>query len=385
MVAADPGGSFGGVEASGTPAGTKVPGWLDRAAGWSWRILVVAGVAAVAIFVLWHLRVVWAPFFIALLFATVLLPLTDWLDRHGLPRALAVGVSILIFLVGLGLLITLVVGSIVGEASQIGKLVSSGAGEVANVTQPQDGPLALDRDSVRGLVADLGSGLKSAGDAVLKKAASEASTAVSAVIGSVMAIAFLIYLLSDSQGIRNWMVAQAGTERGKKLDHAMDECWETLGSYMRGTFLVAIFVSTLIGIAAVVLGLPIVGTLIALTFFASFIPIVGAWLAGLIVVLVAFAGGGVETGLIMVGVQVAVHSAESLYVAPRAYQKTLNLNPIVILASVTAGTALMGVIGALIVVPLVAIVWVAIKEVRGGAAGPATPSAPSTAGASGGG
>ncbi len=384
MVAADPGGSFAGVEASQTQAGTKVPAWLDRAAGWSWRILVVAGVAAVAIFVLWHLRVVWAPFFIALLFATVLLPLTDWLDRHGLPRALAVGISILIFLVGLGLLITLVVGSIVGEASQIGKLVSSGAGEVANVTQPQDGPLALDRESVRGLVADLGSGLQSAGDAVLKKAASEASTAVSAAIGSVMAIAFLIYLLSDSQGIRNWMVAQAGTEKGKKLDHAMDECWETLGSYMRGTFLVAIFVSTLIGIAAVLLGLPIVGTLIALTFFASFIPIVGAWLAGLIVVLVAFAGGGADTGLIMIGVQVAVHSAESLYVAPRAYQKTLNLNPIVILASVTAGTALMGVIGALIVVPLVAIVWVAIKEVRGGAAGASTPPAPSTAGASGG-
>ncbi|MFM9023288.1 MAG: AI-2E family transporter, partial [Solirubrobacterales bacterium] len=86
------------MEASGTPAGTRVPGWLDRAAGWSWRILVIAGVVAVAIFVLWHLRVVWAPFFIALLFATVLLPLTDWLDRHGLPRALAVGVSILIFL-----------------------------------------------------------------------------------------------------------------------------------------------------------------------------------------------------------------------------------------------------------------------------------------------
>ena len=360
-----------------------MPAWLDRAAGWSWRILLVAGVAAVAIFVLWHLRVVWAPFFIALLFATVLLPLTDWLDRIGLPRPLAVGISVLVFLVGLGLLITLVVGSIVGEASQVARLVGDGAGEVAKVTQPQDGPLALDRDSVRGLVADLGSGLKSAGDAVLKKAASEASTAVSAAIGSVMAIAFLIYLLSDSKGIRNWMVAQAGTERGRKLDHAMDEIWETLGSYMRGTFLVAVFVSVLIGIAAFALGLPIAGTLVALTFFASFIPIVGAWLAGLIVVLVAFAGGGVDTGLVMVAVQVAVHTAESLYVAPRAYQKTLNLNPIVILASVTAGTALMGVIGALIVVPLVAIAWVAIKEFRG--AGKAQDPAAGTQPAGGGG
>ena len=317
-----------------------------------------------AIFVLWHLRVVWAPFFIALLFATVLLPITDWLDDHGLPRALAVAISMLIFVVGLGLLITLVVGSIVGEASQVGKLVTSGAGKVAEVTQPQDGPLALDRESVRGLVADLGSGLKAAGNAALKKAASDAGAAVAAVVGGVMAIAFLIYLLSDSQGIRDWMRSRAGTERGRKLDRAIDECWETLGSYMRGTFLVAVFVSVLIGVAAFALGLPIAGTLVAITFFASFIPIVGAWLAGLVVVLTAFAGGGVDAGIIMVAVQVVVHSLESLFVAPRAYQKTLNLNPIVILASVTAGTALMGIIGALIVVPLVAIVWVLIKEFR---------------------
>lgn len=350
-----------------TGGSAAVPPWLDKAAGWSWRILVIAGVAALAIFVLWHLRVVWAPFFIALLFATVLLPLTDWLDRHGLPRPLAVAASMLIFLTGLSLLVTLVVGSIVGEADQIAKLVSSGAGEVAQATKPQDGPLALDRDSVRGLVADLGSGLKSSGGDVVKKATSEAHAAVSALIGLVMAIAFLVYLLSDSKGIRDWMRSRAGSERGRKLDKAINEGWDTLGSYMRGTFLVALFVSFFIGIAALALGLPIAGTLIALTFFASFIPIVGAWLAGAIVVLIAFAGGGAEAGLVMAAVQIAVHTAESLFVAPRAYQKTLNLNPIVILASVTAGTALMGMIGALIAVPLVALVWVALKEIgRGG-------------------
>ena len=353
------------MEASGTPAGTQVPAWLNKAGAWSWRLVAIAAAAAVAIFVLWHLRVVWAPFFIALLFATVLVPITDWLNDHGLPRPLAVTLSMLLFIVALGLLITLVVGSIVGEASQVAKLVSSGAGEVSKVTQPQDGPLALDRDSVRGLVADLGSGLKSAGDAVMKKAAADAGEAVSAVIGLVMAIAFLIYLLADSGQLRDWARRQGGTKHGAKIEHAMNECWETLGSYMRGTFLVAVFVSFFIGIAAFALGLPIAGTLVAITFFASFIPIVGAWLAGAIVVLTAFAGGGSEAGVVMIIVQIVVHTAESLFVAPRAYQKTLNLNPIVILASVTAGSALMGIIGALIVVPLVAIVWVLIKEVRG--------------------
>jgi predicted PurR-regulated permease PerM len=72
-------------------------------------------------------------------------------------------------------------------------------------------------------------------------------------------------------------------------------------------------------------------------------------------------------------VQVLVHGAESLFIAPKAYQETLSLNPIVILSAVTAGTALMGVIGAIIAVPLVAFFWVAFKEVRARQA--ATPAA----------
>ncbi len=352
------------MEASAASGGAKPPAKLQTAAAYSWRILAVLALAAVAIFILWHLRVVWIPLFLALLFATVLLPLTDWLAAHGVPRPAAVFASIIVFVVAVSLVMTLIVGSIVGEAGQISKLVGDGAGEISQVTKPKSGPLSLDRDSVRGVVADLGSGLKTAGSKVLSKAASEASTAVSVVVTAVLSLAFLIYLLSGSAGIREWMVKQGGKKHGDTINRVVNEGWKTLGGYMRGTLLVAVFVSFFIGIAAFALGLPIAGTLIAVTFFASFIPIIGAWIAGVIVTLIAFAGGGVEAGVVMVIVQVLVHGAESLFIAPKAYQETLSLNPIVILSAVTAGTALMGVIGAIIAVPLVAFFWVAFKEVR---------------------
>lgn len=361
------------MEASGTPAeggaGAQVPATLQRWAAWSWRLLAVLALTAVAIFVLWHLRVVWVPIFIALLCSTVLLPLTDRLDRAGLPRALAVLVSMLIFIGVIALAVTLIVGSIVGEAGQLGHLISSGASFVSNATQPNDGPLSLDRESVRGVIADLGSGLQSAGSKVLAKAASEAHLAVQVVVGGVLSIAFLIYLLSDSQGIREWLVRSGGSKRGKAIEEVVDEGWESLGGYVKGTLVVAVFVSFFIGVAVFALGLPIAGTLVAITFFATFIPIVGAWIAALIITLIAFAGGGTDAGLIMIAVQVVVHGAESLWLAPRAYHKALNLNPIVILAAVTAGTALMGVVGAILAVPLVGFVWVLIK--RFNAAGPA--------------
>ena len=133
---------------------------------------------------------------------------------------------------------------------------------------------------------------------------------------------------------------------------------------MRGTLIVAFFDAFLIGIAIVALGLPISGTLIVLTFFAAFIPIIGAWVAALIVVLIALADIGLDAALLMVGVQIVVHGLETVWVAPKTYQRTVNLHPIATLAAVTAGAALMGVMGAVIAVPITAFLWVTSSELR---------------------
>ncbi len=319
---------------------------------------------ATAIFLLWHIRVVAVPLFIALLFATVLLPLTDRLTSLGLPRAVSVLIAIVVLIAVLSVTTTLIVGSIIGEAGQISDLVSSGAAELAKLTQPGNSQFGHDRAAVRSVLADVGPGLKTAGAGLLSKAASEASAVVSILIGAVISVAFLIYLLSDAAGLRNWVVAQGGPRHRVSVERALSDGWATLSGYVRGTLIVAIFDAVLIGIAAVALGLPIAGTLIAVTFFAAFIPILGAWIAGLIVVLVALAAGGVETALIMIAVQLVVRGAESLWVAPITYGKTVFLHPIAILASVTVGAALMGVLGAVIAVPVVAFLWVAFKELR---------------------
>ena len=112
------------------------------------------------------------------------------------------------------------------------------------------------------------------------------------------------------------------------------------------------------------LGLPIAGTLIAITFFCGFIPILGAFISGLIVFLIALAGGGVDSALIMLAVLLVVHGAESIWIAPMTYRKTVALNPIATLAAVTAGAALMGIVGAIIAVPIVAFFWVVLNELR---------------------
>jgi len=359
------------VESAGSPASSAltepdrtIPPRLVQAAAISWRILVVIALAAVVIYALWQIRVVTVPLFIAMLFSTLLLPLTDKLAALGLPRALAVLISIVIFLGVLALAATLIVGSIVGQAGQIGKLISSGATEFSSWSHPGSGPLGSDRTAVDGVIAELGPGLKTAGAGLLTKASREVPAIVSIFAGALISLAFLIYMLAGAASLRDWLVQRSAPRHRAAVEKSVTAGWKTLSGYVRGTLLISIFVSFFVGIAAVALGLPIAGTLIAITFFCGFIPILGAFISGLIVFLIALAGGGVDAGLIMLAVLIVVHGAESIWIAPMTYRKTVALNPIATLAAVTAGAALMGIVGAIIAVPIVAFLWVMLNELR---------------------
>ncbi|MEI7692747.1 MAG: AI-2E family transporter [Actinomycetes bacterium] len=346
------------------PTRPAIPPRLELAAGFSWRILVVLALAAVVIFALWHIRVVTVPLFFAMVFATLLLPLTDKLTALGLPRGLAVLISIVIFLGLLALAATLIVGSIVGQAGQIGRLISSGAAEVSSWSHPGNGPLGSDRSAVDSVISKLGPGLKTAGSGLLSKASREVPVIVSVFAGALISLAFLIYLLAGAAGLRDWVVQQAAPSRRVAVGRSITAGWTTLSGYVRGTLLISIFVSFFIGVGAIALGLPIAGTLIAITFFCGFIPILGAYISGLIVFLIALAGGGLDSALIMLAVLIVVHGAESIWIAPMTYRKTVALNPIATLAAVTAGAALMGIVGAIIAVPIVAFFWVVLNELR---------------------
>ena len=210
------------------PTRPAIPPRLELAAGFSWRILVVLALAAVVIFALWHIRVVTVPLFFAMVFATLLLPLTDKLTALGLPRALAVLISIVIFLGLLALAATLIVGSIVGQAGQIGRLISSGAAEVSSWSHPGNGPLGSDRSAVEGVVSKLGPGLKTAGSGLLSKASHEVPVVVSVFAGALISLAVLIYLLAGAAGLRDWVVQQAAPSRRVAVGRSITAGWTTL-------------------------------------------------------------------------------------------------------------------------------------------------------------
>ena len=96
-----------------------IPPRLDYLAGLSWRLLVITGVIAVAIFLIIQLKVVIIPFLVALLVTALLFPFVKWLTKFGMKRGVAVAISVVLLVLvvgGLGFLVSREVRSLmVGE------------------------------------------------------------------------------------------------------------------------------------------------------------------------------------------------------------------------------------------------------------------------------
>jgi predicted PurR-regulated permease PerM len=352
----------GMMQRTGDRSDSGVAPGLAAAAAWSWRLLVVAAAAALGIFLFWTLRAFAIPLFIALLFSTQMLPATQWLARRGLPRALAMVVVMLALLVTLGLLTVVIIGSFVGELDEIGAFVTQAGNDVANYLKDHDGPLQLDGGSVDDAAQQVGPALASAGKALFGGVLGGASLVVELISGTVLALAFLIYLLTDGERVGAWVVRRFRADRQADVERMAKRGWAALGGYCRGVTLVATFDAVLIGLGLVVLGVPIAGSLTALVFLAAFIPIAGAWVSGAVCVAVALAANGVGTAIALTVIVLAVQEIESLVLDPIVYRRSVNLHPLVTLAAVTAGGILAGIIGALIAVPVVAFAWALLDE-----------------------
>jgi predicted PurR-regulated permease PerM len=112
-----------------------------------------------------------------------------------------------------------------------------------------------------------------------------------------------------------------------------------------------------ITLGMLVIGIPHVGTLALLSFVTLFIPILGAWVSGTVIVLVTLAAVGTGAAVAMAAVILIAQQLDSMFVTPLVYQQTVNLHPIVTLTSVIVGSQLLGIVGAFLAVPMVAVGW----------------------------
>ena len=126
----------------------------------------------------------------------------------------------------------------------------------------------------------------------------------------------------------------------------------SLQRYFAGVTIVAAYNAVLVGIGALVLGVPLAGTIAVVTFVCAYIPYVGAFVAGAFAVLITLGTEGTTDALIMLVIVILANGALQQVVQPIAYGATLGLNPLVVLIVTISAGALFGMVGLVLAAPL---------------------------------
>ena len=123
-------------------------------------------------------------------------------------------------------------------------------------------------------------------------------------------------------------------------------------------------VAAVIGLAAILLGLPLIPSILLLTFVGGYIPYIGAFLAGAYVALIALGESGVAAALIMIVVSLAANLILENFVEPKVMSRSVDLHPIVVLVVIALGGMLGGIVGLLVAVPVAAVARSAFLQLR---------------------
>ncbi len=123
--------------------------------------------------------------------------------------------------------------------------------------------------------------------------------------------------------------------------------------------------------------MPLIGTIVAVTFIGGYIPYIGAWAAGAFAVLVALGGAGTDAAAGMIVVQLLANSVLQQLVQPLAMGAALGIHPLAVLIVTIAGGALFGTIGLILAAPLTsAVVRISADLARARAEAEAEPGEP---------
>ncbi|MFD8801529.1 AI-2E family transporter [Streptomyces atroolivaceus] len=335
-----------------------LPHVARRTAAWCGVLLLVAGVAAVAVWLVVALKTAVTPVLLALLGTALLGPVHRWLTAHKVNRSVAAGLTCAALVAVGGGAGYIVVTALVDTGDQIVASLKDAAQWV------------IDHFDIEG-VADVDDLAENAQDLVGRFGASAAGgllTGIS-VIGSLVTTAVLALLLtffflrdSDRAGHLAHTIAPRGT--GDLVEAMGRRAFEAVEGFMRGTTFIALIDALCITVGLLILRVPGAVGLGALVFVGAYIPYLGAFISGAVAVLVALADRGLVIALWTLGVVLAVQVLEGHVLQPVIQSRTVQMHPAMVMIALTAGASVAGLLGMLLAVPLCAAAFGVIGELR---------------------
>ena len=300
------------------------------------------------------------PMTFAAVLAIVFRPLVGSLVRHRFRPTLAAGLVVLGLLALMAVVVVATVRGVAEQTDQIGASVDAALDNAAEQTDA----VGVDQAALDQARAAAEEAAPTVTGGVLTKVVSGIGTLVGLASGLILGALIMYYLLKDGTHLRRSVVAQVDPRLRDEVDDFIGDAIRIFRDYGRGRTVMSAIVSVVIGLAALLLGLPLVFTIMVVNFIGGYIPYIGAFLGGGLAVIVALGDGGLGTAAVMLVVVLAANLLLENFVEPKVMGRTLDIHPLVVLVVTALGGLLGGIVGLILAVPATVIASNAIARLR---------------------
>jgi len=323
------------------------PPWLRDAGLVAWLLV---GIVLVIVGLVWLLALtstIVIPVITATLIASVTAPLVGWLRRRGVPRG-AGAALMLLAIVALGAVLgVLVLAGITSQASHITSELNAATDKLADGLQD----VGVSASSAQNAQQDATSSVTSLGKVFLNGLAKGINEFASLAAFLAFTVLSLFFLLKDGPTLRAWVERHSGVPPAAA--HIITgDMMGALRGYFAGVTVVAAFSAVIVGVGALIIGVPLAGTIAVVTFLGGYIPYIGAWTAGAFAVLIALGGSGTDAAIAMAIVALLANGVLQQLIQPLAMGAALGIHPLAVLILTIGGGALFGMIGLVLAAPL---------------------------------
>jgi predicted PurR-regulated permease PerM len=317
-------------------------------------VLTVAGV----LLGWWLLAQVWEVV-LALVFALVLAgtfnPLVNRLEARRVPRPLALLAIILGLLATVAGIVALIVPGFSAQLSALAESAPAMQGRLADFLAAS--PFAAQADAVRHGTPDQVVSPMLPGALPFASRIAE----VTALAATSFVLAF--YLIADSERMLGFAYALLPRRLHVRVARVLLDMEVVVGGYVRGQALTSLFCGLFFFIVLTASGTPNALALAIFAAFADLLPFFGGYLAMTPALLATLSEGWVRV-LIVLAAIVAYQEFESRVLVPRIYGRTLRLSPVAVIVALLIGAKLLGVVGALLALPIAAGIRVLVQDLR---------------------
>ena len=300
---------------------------------------------------------------LALFAALGLDPAVRWLERRGLSRALSVIVVILGLIVVMGLVLWMVLPVVI---DQIASFVRSVPGMISDFTKTDIYATLDDQfgDQFQDLVADVQKFLVDPGNiaAIGGGALQIGASIANAISGIIVVLVLTLYFVATLPTIKTGLLRLAPARDRERAGDITEQITDSVGGYVMGMVVLAFCNALLAFLLYMLLGLPFPPLMATVAFCITLIPLVGSVLFWIIGTSLALFTNPIAA-LIFAIVYLVYMQIEAYVITPRVMNRAISIPGSVVVIGALAGGTLLGLLGALVAVPVAASILIIIKQV----------------------